>query len=83
LHDVRSASFEAGWQAGQGHPVIDGKRIFSKSQLNMRIAIARDEALAIERIPEEEAYDRGYKVGHAEALDGVRRAAEKRERDGD
>ena len=69
LLDASDLAYDCGVVIGKSlGPKIDSKQVFSKSQLNRRIAVAVGKNNAIVREPLDEAFDRGYRIGWEAAL---------------
>ncbi len=69
LLEASDVGYERGVHIGKllgSTTTIDDKHVFSRSQLNRHIAIAVDTANSIKRLPNDEAYRRGYRIGQAE-----------------
>ena len=67
LMDARDEGYDRGVVIGKSMVArIDDKQVFSRSQLNRHIAVAVDTANSIKRLPNDEAYKLGYRIGQAE-----------------
>ena len=74
LIDAEAGGYERGLRVGKlvgsfEVPRIDDKHVFSRSQLNRHIAVAVDTANSIKRLPNDEAYKQGYRIGQAELME--------------
>ena len=69
LFDASDLAYDRGVVIGKSMGTkIDGKQVFSKSQLNRHIAVAVGENNAVVREPIDEAWARGYRIGWEAAL---------------
>ena len=74
LLNAEAGGYERGLRVGKlvgsfEVPRIDDKHVFSRSQLNRHIAVAVDTANSIKRLPNDEAYKQGYRIGQAELME--------------
>ncbi len=72
LMDAGDLAYDRGVVIGKSMGTnIDGINVFSKSQLNRRMAVARDENNQVQREPIDQAFGRGFQEGWAGALDKI------------